>query len=501
MLEVQEAAEKLVQQGLSVIPIERDTKNCLLEDWSAYQGRQPSMLEIESWFATWPDCELAVVLGKHWNLMVVNIEGADLKKRYVKLCGDHKGPQVRTPHGWHLYVQHRDMSNVFITLSGIKLLSDGQYALVPPSRGFLHGKRWPYKWITEFDADVYPICYKLLQRGAKVLTPKLPSWDKSVARKMSQALRKIGLDNDERFGVMLHIWPNHQKEIDRIIQKGSTFIGLAGAIKEWVATMQGRFTTSDIYRELDIYTRADKQQTSKTLSRLVEDGVLRRLATFGSFEKVTEQATPIELGDRVPEAYPIKLPFGLHEMVKIMSKNIILVAGEANVGKTAFMLDILKRNHKHLPTAYFSSEMGADEFRERAEHWDEKEINWQRLHLYECPVNPADAIQPDSLNIIDYLEIYDEFWLIGRMLNEIYTKLNKGVAVIAIQKDRGSKVGRGRSFSLEKPRLYVSLSRMNGRHRAKIVKAKNYYPPNPNGKELIFQVVNGVKLVKATAWK
>ena len=498
---MQEEAEKLIQQGLSVIPIEKDTKSCLLEDWSAYQERQPSPLEVESWVAMWPDCELAVVLGKRWNLMVINIEGRELKQRYTKLCGKHKGPQVRTPHGWHLYVQYRDMSEAFIALSGIKLLTDGQYALVPPSYGFLHGKRWPYKWVTGFDADVYPMCYKLLKRGARVLTPRLPEWDRNLARRMSKALKKAGLDNDERYGALLNIWPTNREEIDTIIRRDSTFIGLAGAVKEWVSTMQGRFSISDIYRELDIYSRADKQQTSKTLSRMVEEGELRRLGTYGSFEKITTEVKPIELGDRVPEPYPVKLPFDLHKMVKIMSKNIILVAGEANVGKTAFMLDILKRNHKHLHTAYFSSEMGAEEFRERAEHWNEKEINWQKLYLYECPANPADAIQPDSLNIIDYLEIYDEFWLIGRMLNEIYTKLNKGIAVIAVQKDSGSKIGRGRSFSLEKPRLYISLSRVDGRHRAKIVKAKNYYPPNPNGKEVIFQVVNGVRLVKATSWK
>jgi hypothetical protein len=49
------------------------------------------------------------------------------------------------------------------------------------------------------------------------------------------------------------------------------------------------------------------------------------------------------------------------------------------------------------------------------------------------------------------MEINREFYAIGGMIDQIFQKLNKGVAIIAIQKAPGETHARGGAFTLEKP--------------------------------------------------
>jgi hypothetical protein len=99
------------------------------------------------------------------------------------------------------------------------------------------------------------------------------------------------------------------------------------------------------------------------------------------------------------------------------------------------------------------------------------------------------VIKPDAINIIDFLEVHDEFWKVGGMLKEIYDKLNNGIAIVAIQKDKKKDYGRGATMGLEKPRLYLTLNP----GQAKIEKAKNWADPlkNPNGLMLDFKLHQG----------
>jgi len=83
------------------------------------------------------------------------------------------------------------------------------------------------------------------------------------------------------------------------------------------------------------------------------------------------------------------------------------------------------------------------------------------------------------------LEVADEFWKIGQTLSRIHDKLNKGIALIGIQKSSQSLLGRGASFGLERPRLYLSMDR----NQLIIVKAKNWHSQiNPNFKMLNFEI-------------
>jgi hypothetical protein len=151
---------------------------------------------------------------------------------------------------------------------------------------------------------------------------------------------------------------------------------------------------------------------------------------------------------------------------------------------------------------YFSSEMGASEMRMRIEKFGDPFSAWN-FNAYERATNFADVIHPDAINIIDFLELSDNFYQVGGQLTAIFNKLKSGVAIVALQKDPRSAAGRGGSFGLEKPRLYMNLD-PNPPDGAilKIVKAKNRANPevNPNHLQCEFKIIDGYKLIQASKW-
>ena len=69
---------------------------------------------------------------------------------------------------------------------------------------------------------------------------------------------------------------------------------------------------------------------------------------------------------------------------------------------------------------------------------------------------------------------------------------------MALQKGRGSDLGRGSTFGLEKPRLYLSM----GHNKLVIVKGKNWASRdrNPNGLVLEFKLTDGCNFIVTKDW-
>ncbi|MBW2618874.1 MAG: hypothetical protein JRC92_08370, partial [Deltaproteobacteria bacterium] len=193
----------------------------------------------------------------------------------------------------------------------------------------------------------------------------------------------------------------------------------------------------------------------------------------------------------------LKWPFGLERLIDLYPKNIVVVAGAPNAGKTALLLNLIRLNMTKHQITYFSSEMGPEELKLRLLNFEDLSPDDWNFGAYDRSSNFVDVIQPNAVNIVDYLEVTDDFYRVGGEIKAIHDKLDKGLAVIALQKKKGAELGRGAEFSIEKPRLYLALD--DG--ELKIIKAKNWGPEaketgqNPNGKIFYFSLVNGCKFV------
>jgi len=269
---------------------------------------------------------------------------------------------------------------------------------------------------------------------------------------------------------------------------------LSEDIREWVLSSSGVFLSSDVVRCLHLSSREEGKNASKVLERLKDEGVIEKYGDKrGSFRVVESSCEKIDFMNVKDKVVDLRWPFDIERWVKILPKNIIVIAGEQNAGKTAFLLNICFLNMGKFKINYFSSEMGSMELRDRLnkfevnlQHWDEN------INFRERSSNFADVIKPNDVNIIDFLEITDEFYKVGGMIKEIYDKLKKGVALIALQKNKGVDLGLGGARSIEKARLYLSIEH----GKIKIVKGKNWATEhNPNNMEWKFKLLQGSKFI------
>jgi len=264
-----------------------------------------------------------------------------------------------------------------------------------------------------------------------------------------------------------------------------------GAVQEWIKLTNGWFSTSDIDRELDVGSARGKSARRVILHRLVKEMLIEKHPTKEGLYRLIQHYNEMDYHNTDPyNFFPIQMPFNLEDHVLLHPKNIAVIAGSPNCGKTAFLLNVIKLNMNKHDIWYFTSELGTGELRLRLDKFDIPIQDWN-FHAVECSQNFPDVIQPDALNIIDYLEFGSgvEFYQIADVFRRIVDKLQGGICWVALQKKRNAELGRGAEFSLEKPRLYLSLD--NG--KISIVKGKNWAREgeNPNGLSWKFKLVAG----------
>jgi len=307
--------------------------------------------------------------------------------------------------------------------------------------------------------------------------------------------------------------PELEQKIQEIIFKIDTKErNLAASIRAWVSEATGIFSVKDLFIDLGITRRISKKTVSENLSRLVKQGIIEHHGEQRGFFRVVDLACEkITITQEVKPGLDVRYPFGVESLLKTYPKNIVVVAGEPNTGKTAFLLNFAFLNMFNHETHYFSSEMGQDELSARLKKFDLAAETWNVCTFWDRAGDFQDIIKPNAINIIDFLEIHEDFWRVGGIMKKIYDNLDKGIAIIALQKnptkmDRDGNVlndlGLGGGRGLEKPRIYLTMGQKNGEHVIKIVKGKNWQDEliNPNGLERTFKLVKGCSFMPLTEW-
>jgi hypothetical protein len=198
----------------------------------------------------------------------------------------------------------------------------------------------------------------------------------------------------------------------------------------------------------------------------------------------------------------LKWPFSIEKLALLYPKNIAVIAGSKDAGKTAIALNLAYMN-RHKKVRYLSSEMGGAELKNRLKKFDAPLKDWKAIDFRERSSGFADVILPDGLTIIDFFEVTSEFWKIAEDFRRIYDKLTTGVCVVCLQKSENKDMGRGADFGLEKQRIYLTVDADQPAGTViKIFRAKNYTQEdvNPRGLKKHFNVVQGAHLIEAGNW-
>ena len=282
---------------------------------------------------------------------------------------------------------------------------------------------------------------------------------------------------------------------------GGPIRNIAGEVDRYIRSVTGVFSTKDLYGELAVSGAGDRTTVRMALLRLKREGLIEKHGNrAGEYRLVENQVSEMNLLNVREESVPIWLPLDLHDCAEIHPGNIIVLTGDPNTGKTAFLLRTIRENlfnEYWRNICYFNSEMGEVELKKRLDLFNDfpfEHVKSRRFRAYERSCDFQDVVMPGegSLNIIDFLEVGDEFYKIGSYLTAIHKKLSGAIAIIAIQKkDRNSDLPLGAQRALEKPRLVVSLKAGNP-NKAKILKCKNRKTEHSlDGKEREFKLVRG----------
>ena len=269
------------------------------------------------------------------------------------------------------------------------------------------------------------------------------------------------------------------------------------------------FSDRDVDRDLDLIEPEEKEVRFDVLNRLVNDGKIEKVGRRrGWFRYVNKDLKYIDFKNASTERFYLSMPLGLSYHCRLFPKSLIAISGEKNTGKSCFCLNLVKLNQNTgREVFYFSSEMLETEMRFRLESFSSMRLSDWNFHPVHRTENFEDVIQPDGINIIDFLEVYDEFWKIGSRMAAIFNKLKTGIAVVCVQKAPNQEHGRGGTFLIEKPRLTLSLSRRfnaDGELDGAICTVTNCKFPqggkNLNGMSIDYKIINGADIVETSPW-
>jgi len=531
-----EAALWYCKKGFSVVPM-RVAKKMPHIKWEQYQKEKADENQIADWWKFFSDANVGIVTGAISDLTVIDLDTDEAKDRMTEMFSEYDLtiPTVKSPHGEHWYFRYAEgipsRPDIF---PGCDIRSEGAIIIAPPSVNDNGGK---YEWVVKAnlpsELPVIPIAiFKELERVTEksrfgvqndhkqqhltTADHKLLFTDGRRDNDLfhtANCLVKGGMDTEYIYQVLENLMKSWGEEPDRKWLNDKVLSAvkrdehrnrvISEEVRDIMLTTTGHVRTTYLHNELQLTTRTEKKAANMALLRLEKDGLIEKTGKIvGEYRRIENNCEVINFKDAKFQELDFRYPLGFEQYIFTMPKSIIVIAGSQDSGKTAFLLNLIFLNQKRYKTTYYSSEMGAMELGSRLQHMKNTDMDKWCFTAKERSKNFADVIDPDGLNVIDFLEISDAFYKVGQQITDIFDRLKNGIAVIGLQKDKKSEVGRGGSFSLEKPRLYLTIDSQYPGNIIRIVKAKNWRDPemNPNGFCRKFKIVKGINLLPEGIW-
>ena len=248
-------------------------------------------------------------------------------------------------------------------------------------------------------------------------------------------------------------------------------------IKEYLSIIEGQdITLPKLRTEFNIMPGTKSfDKIRDIVRRLVEQKILRPVGRRGEY-RVIKPVEPInwwndEISEEpinllFPRSHEDETEFGIEDCVEVFPGDMIAIAGASNFGKTTLALNILGENLGLMPCVLMGSEYTASDgkispkFKRRMNRM--KWVTWiedskPRFKLYPVGSDYEDYVQPDSLNVIDWVSLPGEYYLIDTVMKAIKDKVGRGIAVVVLQKNRAIEWGEGGERTERYADIYITL--------------------------------------------
>jgi len=216
-----------------------------------------------------------------------------------------------------------------------------------------------------------------------------------------------------------------------------------------------------------------------------------------------------------PQPLSLTWGLGLERLIPVRTGNIVIIGGSTDAGKTILLLDFIMRNMNGHSIRCINWEMDEGELYDRLrlleKYYDiPVDCFYDKVEFVDWYCDALDPksmeglihlIDPDKVNIVDYLTANSDFYAIGAILERIHNKLKKGAALVALQKDPGAELPYGKGHTQKVSRVALTLDPAPDKgpdcSRLRFTKAKgrvNRYI-KPTGVDIFFDILDGAKLV------
>ena len=406
-----EIAFQLHTWGYSVIPSGGgDNGKAPLVDWKPYQTEQPSDAQMMQWQDTLQPITWGIVTTETTGL--VDADGTDTRLELEQELGR---PHVVTPRGGgHFYFDTTGhalptragvLPNVDIRgVGGFVNIAGPGYEIVtlPHPDKLLPFDVMPERILVALNGRNKPP----LEEGEPITQGKRNQTLASIAGSMrakglpepaiEAALQAINQESCEpplseaevkKIARSIATYPTNSgnstlslycpghgdlatESHKRVTEKVTNPEPLARRIRDWVTNTSGWFSYDEIDRDFGLSLPNEKHNRWMIVKRLRDDeGILESHPSNNKLLRHNKVATRLvdfkACGNRTPLA--IKYPFGVERYFKTYPGNLIVLAGAADAGKTAFLLNLIRLNMGDFSVFYQTSEMGAEELASRLE--------------------------------------------------------------------------------------------------------------------------------------
>uniref|UniRef100_A0A6H1ZI55 Uncharacterized protein n=1 Tax=viral metagenome TaxID=1070528 RepID=A0A6H1ZI55_9ZZZZ len=295
-------------------------------------------------------------------------------------------------------------------------------------------------------------------------------------------------------------------------------IQVAPAVRQFVMKTEGEFSTTYVYTELGLRGNPIRQKAAHTaLLRMKNEGLIEAIGkNAGRYRRILVNAPIMEWWSASREEYEIEYPLGVHELHSTYGGEMIIIAGDKNSAKSSYMMWLAYLNRGRHKVNYFHSELSENQLRVRIDKFNEyvgtTDEEWMKVNFRSRVMNFAQVIEPDELNLCDYLHRTDEFFLMGADVEEIYKKMHarKGVCIVAIQKKEYNEWGLGGEITIARPNLYMTIFkgkysddiRLRESPKLKIKISKSPRCGSPEGMKRAFEIMGeGSQLSPCGEWE
>ena len=528
-----EAALKYAEKGMSVIPV--DQKKVSLIKWKPYQEKRASEEEIREWFKKFPSANVGIVTGAISNLLVIDCDTPSAIQKIQEAIPENMVvPCETTPRGGiHFFFSHAEgFVNRARVAEGIDVRTSGGYIAVAPS---VNGKGKGWEWVLSLlDADPPEIINSITSLFSFSLYTGIREKEYNNVSQVSQGitifftepgrdedifhLANCGVKGNANLEILtqglkiiarncIPPYPENEVEIkvrsalERAMKRERN---IAQEVKAWVEMMgtvsQGcNISITECNKDNNISQKKDIQATRMAFMRLCggKEPIIEKIGDKAGQYRIinrddSEQKWWLDEG----KPLPLVMPLGIEKYAKIFPGNIILLEGQKSQGKSTFAIEFSRLNRNLYPgkdVIYQNVEMSDAEIKDRFRHYRDKDIigmeEWRNfLQIIKRTSDWADKIEPDSINIIDYLVEYEKPYILPKFIFDIHKKLKTGIAVCVVQRDPFKPYPTGGRAVRDIPRLIISLIK----HHLLLEDVKSFWETesgNPSGLSIKYKQV------------